>query len=484
MTGGRKKLQSKGSIIISALFFLGSAVALAQSGGTFTPTGSMTVTRSAYTATLLPSGKVLIAGGYSPTSDLASAELYDPATGTFSATGDMTAGHSYHSATLLPNGEVLIAGGIGRSNGVPGSPPRVPNAELYDPFTGTFSVTGDMVETTTQSAAFLLASGKVLIAHDIDGLTPATAELYDPVTGTFSSTGNQVRSSGTQQGALLADGRVLLVICCMLEQVYDPARGTFDSTGVITNVYQDGFASALPAAGRFLVTGGFLEEMNSPSAGACVYDSVTGVFAATGNMTTARYYHTATALGDGTVLIAGGEVSGHILLVTESAELYDPATGAFSPTGDMTTARMNHTATLLLDGTVLIAGGGTASAKIYHPAGPVSAPALFSTGGDAQGQGAIWHSSTGEIASAADPAVAGEALSMYTTSFVEGGAIPPQVAIAGRLGEILYFGDAPGYPGYYQVNFRVPDGISPGPAVSVRLTYLGRPSKEVTIAVQ
>jgi hypothetical protein len=424
---------------------------------------------SGYTATLLPNGKVLIAGG-----NTASAELYDPATGTFTATSDMMAARTYHSATLLPSGKVLIAGGALLSP---------TSAELYDPSTGTFSPTGGMVQPQDGGTAVLLADGKVLIAHD----TPSSAagEIYDPITGTFSPTGNQPLTwFGTQQGALLADGRVVLVYCCRAEHIYDPASGTFVLTGVMTNVYPDGFASALPASGKFLVTGGFLEETNTPSAGACLYDPVNGTFGATGNMTTARYYHTATALGDGTVLIAGGEVSGHILLVTASAELYDPATGTFSPTGDMTTARMNHTATLLQDGTVLVAGGGTAGTEIYHPARPVPAPALFPIGGDAQGQGAIWHSNTGEIASAANPAVAGEALSMYTTSLFEGGLIPPQVAIGGQLAETLFFGDAPGYPGYNQVNFRMPSGVAPAPVVPVRLTYLGRPSNEVTIAVQ
>jgi uncharacterized protein (TIGR03437 family) len=140
---------------------------------------------------------------------------------------------------------------------------------------------------------------------------------------------------------------------------------------------------------------------------------------------------------------------------------------------------------LLLDGTVLIAGGQAfpENAEIYTPAVPVPAPLLFSLSGGGQGQGAIWHATTGELASAGTPATAGDVLSMYTTSLAPGG-IPPQVAIGGRLGEILYFGAAPGYPGYYQVNFRVPGGVLPGAAVSVRLTYLERPSNEVTIAVQ
>ena len=100
------------------------------------------------------------------------------------------------------------------------------------------------------------------------------------------------------------------------------------------------------------------------------------------------------------------------------------------------------------------------------------------------GQGAIWHGDTGQLASADNPATAGQVLSMYTTSLIEGGVIPPQVALGGQAAEILFFGDAPGYPGYYQLNFRVPSGIMPGPTVPVRLTYLNRPSNEVTIGVR
>jgi len=161
----------------------------------------------------------------------------------------------------------------------------------------------------------------------------------------------------------------------------------------------------------------------------------------------------------------------------------------------MITARGGgQTATLLNDGQILVTGGiggppviqghpVTPNAEIYRPAVLVPSPQLFPVSGDRSGQGAIWHAATGEIASPASPAVAGEALSMYTTSLVDGGLIPPQVAVGGRFAEIPYFGAAPGYPGYAQVNFRAPGGVAPGPAVPVRLSYIGRSSNEVTIGV-
>ena len=91
---------------------------------------------------------------------------------------------------------------------------------------------------------------------------------------------------------------------------------------------------------------------------------------------------------------------------------------------------------------------------------------------------------TGQIASSQNPAAAGEILSTYTTSLLEGGAIPPQVAVGGQLAEILYFGDAPGYPGYFQINFQVPAGVTPGSSVPVVLSYIGRSSNAVSISVQ
>ena len=159
-----------------------------------------------------------------------------------------------------------------------------------------------------------------------------------------------------------------------------------------------------------------------------------------------------------------------------STELYDTLSGSFTNAGNMVETRSYHTATLLNSGKVLIVGGDN-TAELYSPQTLVPAPVLFSLSGDGTGQGEIWHAATGLIASSQNPAAAGEALSLYTTSLSDGGVIPPQVAIGGQLAEIPFFGDAPGYPGYYQVNFRMPSGVAPGSAVSVRFELPG-PSEQ------
>jgi hypothetical protein len=462
------------------------SIALAQSPGTFTTTGAMAASRVQHTATLLLTGKVLITGGNpwsnSPPTSLASAELYDPSSGTFSATGSMTTPREGHTATLLADGRVLIAGG---SPGISGAP-DLASAELYDPATRTFTRTGDMTQGRVFHAATLLANGKVLIAGSLEN---GSVELYDPSTGTFS-VATQLPLSEPQL-TLLADGKVLaqgLGGDKPSAVLYDPATSTFAVTG------QPPYS--FPVINANLLTSGKVLDSTFDGCGwpedfAELYDPSTGAF--TSKKTTPRRGASATLLSDATVLIAGGGdtffAPGWSVGDESGAEIYDPATDQFSATGKMTENRESHTATLLPDGTVLIAGGwfygsGTAAtAEIYHPKVSVPAPLLLSLSGDGRGAGAILHAATHQVVSPGNPAVAWEALEIYGTGLIDG-VIPPQVAIGGRMAELLFFGKAPAYPGLNQINVRVPSGLAPGLAIPLRLNYLSRPSNEVTLAIQ
>ena len=455
----------------------------AQSPGTFAAAGNMSSPRVFHSATLLPNGKVLITGGLSPligaALTLATAELYGPASGTFGGAGRMNSARSQHSATLLSNGKVLIAGGELSNE------PLI-SAELYDPATGVFTPTGNMTLPRAGNFAMLLPTGAVLITG-ADGAGSESSELYNPETGTFTATGScpVVYNYGNSGSAtLLADGRVLLVgYYTNLAALYDPLSGQCSPVG---SARRSRPSATLLADGKVLFAGG--NDDPGEDAGADLFNSSTGIFSPTGSMSASRADHTATLLPDGRVLIAGSQGDGGN--TQASAELYDPAEGVFIPTGAMNTSRGLASATLLLNGQVLFAGGiqylnsPLASAEVYRPAVNIAAPALFTLPGGAQEQGAVWNGVTGQIASSAKAATAGDVLSMYTTSLFEGGVIPPQVAIGGKLAQILFFGDAPGYPGYFQVNFVVPSGVAPGTSVPIRLTYLGRSSNAVTLGVQ
>jgi uncharacterized protein (TIGR03437 family) len=164
------------------------------------------------------------------------------------------------------------------------------------------------------------------------------------------------------------------------------------------------------------------------------------------------------------------------------AELYDPVLQTFSTAGSMMTMPRPHNATLLKSGKVLMTGNS--AAELYDPPVSLPAPMLFSVSGDGQGQGTILHAGTDQVASESNPAVVGETLEIYCAGLSDGSVIPPQISIGGRMAELLSFGKAPGLSDMNKVNVRVPNGVAAGPAVSVRMTYLGRYSNEVSIAVR
>ena len=343
----------------------------------------MTRRRSDQTATLLAGGRVLIVGGYDNGYTLDSANLFDPVTETFVETGRLAAARSYHTATRLLDGRDLIVGGTPRDWTFNG--PFLASAELYDPASGTFSPTGSLVTARNLHTATLLPGGRVLIVggNDSEPHSLATAELYDPETGTFSPTGSMTTARGFHTATLLADGRVLVTggtsaawdgpPFLASAELFDPATGRFTSTGPMTEARASHTATLLPD-GRVLLTGGISTaggETSVPTAE--LFDPKTGRFTATGRMHDGRTFHEATLLADGRVLITGGDPDGWKYggPFLASAEIYDPATGRFRSTGPMLDAITSHSATLLADGRVLIAGGydfvDLATAELYDP---------------------------------------------------------------------------------------------------------------------
>lgn len=275
----------------------------------WTATSGMIKARWGHTATLLPDGRVLVAGSYVSGGDpLASAELYDPTYGRWTATGSMTTGRGGHTATLLPDGRVLVVGGGAEDTLLEGGP-RSSTAEMYDPDTGGWTAIRNMTEARIGHSATLLPDGSLLVVGGSGNFLET--ELYDPISGRWIATG----STSTAQGV--------------------------------------GHTATLLLDSRVLVTGGNPGSEWDPLATAELYDPGSGRWAAATSMATARSGHTGTLLSDGRVLVVGSASFGD---GPASAELYDPTSGQWIDTASPAKARYGYTATRLSDGTVLLAG--------------------------------------------------------------------------------------------------------------------------------
>jgi hypothetical protein len=356
--------------IVSAI----AATAFRDSGspasrvGSVTPAAPMLEPRSGQTATLLPDGKVLIAGGMRRNQDFyKSAELYDPATGKVQLTGEMNQRRVGHIAVLLRTGKVLIAGGWVGQGGTDA-------AELYDPATGRFTIAAKMTTRRGRPSATLLPDGDVLIAggEERDNEPLASAEIFHAKTLSFQATAAMHHARISHTATLLNDGLVLIAGgysggVSSSAELYDPKSGTFTETGSLGTARCKHTAGRLPD-GRVLIAGGSDSRGWSGNlSSAEIYDPHTGKFAATDSMNDSRFKlpDEAIQLPSGKLLIAGG---------SREVEVFDPVSGRFLIVpGQMNDKWHFMSETKLRDGSVLLAGGypnndqATAQAWIYRP---------------------------------------------------------------------------------------------------------------------
>ena len=308
-----------------------------------------------------PCGQVLAVGGQQRFCDnvqctpLDSVERYDPAAGTWRRTAPMAVERGEHTATLLGDGRVLVAGG---HNIRPAGPDSVLSAtEVYDP-----------VAETWTPARPLAAARFGHTATRLDG--PACAVATAP------GWCGRVLVVG---GAIREEGRAGLASA----EQFDPATGTWAPAGHLTQARANHTATLLES-GEVLVAGGLHEAGSGTVALGSVelFHPGTGRWRAIEPLAVARFAHTATRLDDGRVLVVGGieraPGDGREVVLLASAEIYDPATGGWRPAALPAVGRAGHTAVLLPDGRVLVAGGGApfvvgnrppsrASAEAYHP---------------------------------------------------------------------------------------------------------------------
>jgi hypothetical protein len=331
--------------------------------GVWIPTGTMGSPRADHAAIRLLDGRVLVVGGGSE-SDM-SAELYDPATGTWSPTGSLLRPYAGSPATLLADGRVLVSDVVDDAT---------TGAELYDPASGTWAAAGNMIMDGFTTAT-LLRDGTVLVRGD------GGSELFDPDSGTWAETASTASQRHDHAAILLPDGTVLVAgghtngdQPTPSAELYDPDTGTWTAIADM-HAERELIQAFLQPDGKVLVVGGPSRIPGPQSAE--LYDPATGTWTATGEPSRPGVFvdPTATLLSDGRVLAGRIDSTG--------VELFDPDTGSWTTAAPM--LRSHGTpAVLLLDGTVLVAGGrdcldgvcvATAAAELYVPSG-VSPPPL------------------------------------------------------------------------------------------------------------
>lgn len=364
------------SLYLLGLCLAGSALKspVVHAQGTLESAGTMTIARDAHAA-LLVGDKVLVIGGRTNTSGITTTRT-DFYRGAFNATGSMAGSRSFFPPVLLDNGKVLAAGGFRKST----FSQTIRTSELFDPVAGTWSTTGSLGTARELHTATKLADGRVLVAGGLYGGSTVlrSAEIYNPARGRFSTTGSMSYTRFGHTKTLL-NGKVLVTggrtannVSHKTTEWYSPSSGTW-SAGPSMNFDRYRHTATTLKDGRILITGGYSSTRGHTLPSAEIYDPNTNTFEkitqetyhsetntytltpGTG-MSDGRMDHTATLLKDGRVLITGGWSSVKTSTVA-SVDLFDPATNSFTALSPLPFSRHEHTATLLPSGAVLIAGG-------------------------------------------------------------------------------------------------------------------------------
>jgi hypothetical protein len=370
-----------GALLAFGLSFIESALARPTGvAPVWTPAMIMKEARINHTATLLPDGRVFLAGGEGSSTPTATAELFDPQTVDFTLTKQpMGAPRSGHTATPLPDGRVLI---VGVSSELLG-----PTAEIYDPAADSFTPTSPPLQTSRlHHTAVLMNDGRVLIAggDQEPGVLLASAEIYDPSANTWTAAGSMITARQRHAAAKLPGGRVLVAGGIVGDgmsstdtssvEIFDPATNAWTAAKSMIIARAELEATPLET-GEILITGGTMmldvAELFTPD------PKPGGSWKVTESAGFHRGHHTASLLPDGRVLVAGGALSGPPSI---DADVYDPNGRYWSPVSPLSVPRLGHTATTLLDGRVLIAGGKSpkevlGTAEIYSTEGDFWTPA-------------------------------------------------------------------------------------------------------------
>ncbi len=476
---------------------IGPGVALADPEGSWADAGSMTAPRFFTTATLLPNGTVLVAGGQDGQGGISDVRVYDPAANSWTAASPLANARSRHSATLLDDGSVLVAGGLSRT---PNSAPVLASTTIYDPQTGDWTPGPSMPLTRYLHTATKLGDHRVLLVggfggDDMTGQSSygqATAVIFDPGTGVWTRAADSGSYRWGHVAALLPNGKVLVAggegspvvggcgpNCSQgltTAELYDPIADAWSALPDLSAPRAYATATLLND-GRVLVAGGQSEYdpdvgQRVPTASSLLFDPATNSWSPAASMGTARYEHVAVLLSDGRVLVAGGFDPNYGGIKT--AEIYDPATDTWSAAADMISTRWFPSAVLLPDDTVLVAGGAggpsfsylDTSERLTLPAKPPTAP------GAPIGVTAIAGTGEATVSWLAPAADGGSAVTTYTVTASPGGA---SATSAGNSTTATVGGLTGGTPYTFTVAATNAVGTGPASLASASVTPTGPP---------